>query len=130
MGLETLGVAVGGALGSLCRWWLSELFLRLGLGFFPWATLLANASGSFLIGLVATLTGPDGRVVLLPELRLAVMVGFCGGYTTFSAFSLQTLALVQGGNFREAAANVILSLVVCLLAVWLGHLAAAAINRF
>jgi CrcB protein len=129
MGLETLGVAVGGAIGSLCRWWLSELFLRLGLGFFPWATLLANVSGSFLIGLVATLTGPDGRVVVLPELRLAVMVGFCGGYTTFSAFSLQTLALVQGGNFREAAANVILSLVVCLLAVWLGHVAAAAINR-
>jgi len=129
MGFETLGVAVGGAIGSLCRWWLSELFLRLGLGFFPWATLLANVSGSFLIGLVATLTGPDGRVVVLPELRLAVMVGFCGGYTTFSAFSLQTLALVQGGHFREAAANVILSLVVCLLAVWLGHVAAAAINR-
>jgi CrcB protein len=129
MGFETLGVAVGGAIGSLCRWWLSELFLRLGLGFFPWATLLANVSGSFLIGLVATLTGPDGRVVVPPELRLAVMVGFCGGYTTFSAFSLQTLALVQGGNFREAAANVILSLVVCLLAVWLGHVAAAAINR-
>jgi len=129
MGFETLGVAVGGALGSLCRWWLSELFLRLGLGFFPWATLLANVSGSFLIGLVAALTGPDGRVVVQPELRLAVMVGFCGGYTTFSSFSLQTLALVQGGNFREAAANVILSLVVCLLAVWLGHVAAAAINR-
>ncbi|MCS6780323.1 MAG: fluoride efflux transporter CrcB [Geminicoccaceae bacterium] len=129
MGVDTLGVAVGGALGSLCRWWLSELFAKLGLGFFPWATLLANTSGSFLIGLVATLTGPDGRVTILPELRLAVMVGFCGGYTTFSSFSLQTLVLVQTGNFREAAANVILSVVVCLLAVWLGHLAAVLVNR-
>lgn len=129
MGLDALGVAVGGAVGSLCRWWLSEVFLRLGLGSFPWATILANVSGSFLIGLVATLTGPDGRVTILPELRLALMVGFCGGYTTFSSFSLQTLVLVQTGNFREAAGNVILSVVVCLVAVWLGHVAAAAINR-
>lgn len=129
MGLDALGVAVGGAVGSLCRWWLSELFLRLGLGSFPWATILANVSGSFLIGLVATLTGPDGRVTILPELRLALMVGFCGGYTTFSSFSLQTLVLVQTGNFREAAGNVILSVVVCLVAVWLGHVAAAVINR-
>lgn len=129
MGVEALGVAIGGALGSLCRWWLSELFLRLGLGFFPWATLLANVSGSFLIGLLATLTGPDGRVTILPELRLALMVGFCGGYTTFSSFSLQTLALLQTGEVREAAANVLLSLVLCLLAVWLGHLLAAAFNR-
>ncbi len=129
MGLDALGVAIGGAVGSLCRWWLSELFLRIGLGSFPWATILANVSGSFLIGLVATLTGPDGRMIVSPELRSAVMVGFCGGYTTFSSFSLQTLALVQGGNFRAAAANVILSMVVCLAAVWVGHVAAAAINR-
>lgn len=129
MGLDALGVAVGGAVGSLCRWWLSELFLRLGLGLFPWATMLANVSGSFLIGLVATLSGPDGRLVISPELRLAIMVGFCGGYTTFSSFSLQTLSLVQTSDVRAAAANVVLSLVACLLAVWLGHLAAAAINR-
>lgn len=126
---NSLAVALGGAVGSLCRYWLSELFAALGLATFPWATILANVSGSFLIGLIATLTGPDGRVLASPETRLLLMVGFCGGYTTFSSFSLQTLALAREGNWPEATANVTLSLVVCLGAVWFGHICAVALNR-
>ena len=74
---------------------------RVGDGVFPWATLVANVSGSFLIGLIAALTGPDGRLLVAPELRLFLMVGICGGYTTFSSFSLQTLTLAQGGEWAR-----------------------------
>lgn len=126
---SALAVAVGGALGSLLRYWLAELFLLLGVSAFPWATLVANVSGSFVIGAIATLTGPDGRLLVSPELRLFWMVGVCGGYTTFSSFSLQTLVLAQAGDGLRAALNVALSVVTCLLAVWLGHMAAAWLNR-
>ena len=66
--LNSLAVAVGGALGSLARFWLAELFVALGVVAFPWATLVANVSGSLLIGLIAALTGPDGRLLVAPEL--------------------------------------------------------------
>lgn len=125
----SLAVALGGALGSLGRYWLGELLGRLGATAFPWSTLLANVSGSFLIGLIATLTGPDGRLLVLPEWRLFWLAGICGGYTTFSSFSLQTLTLAQNGEWGRAGLNVVLSLALCLLAVWLGHVAAASFNR-
>ena len=121
---NSLAVAVGGALGSLARFCLAELFVAWGMVAFPWATLVANVSGSFLIGVIAALTGPDGRLLVAPELRLFWMVGICGGYTTFSSFSLQTLTMAQGGDWVAPALNVLLSLVLCLLAVWLGYLAA------
>ena len=98
--MNSLAVAVGGAIGSLARFWLAELFVALGMSAFPWATLLANVSGSMLIGVIAALTEPDGRLLVAPELRLFWMVGICGGYTTFSSFSLQTLTLAQGENGR------------------------------
>lgn len=126
---NSLAVALGGAIGSLARYWLAELFAWLGMSEFPWATLLANVSGSFLIGLVAGLTGPDGRLLVAPVLRLFWIVGICGGYTTFSSFSLQTLTLAQGGAWVRAGLNVALSLVLCLVAVWLGYVAAAWLNR-
>lgn len=126
---NSLAVALGGALGSLGRYWLAELLAALGLTDFPWATLLANVSGSFVIGFIATLTGPDGRLLVAPEWRLFWLVGICGGYTTFSSFSLQTLTLAQGGAWARAGANIALSLVLCLLAVWLGRVAAAWLNR-
>ena len=126
---SSFAVALGGAAGSLARYWLAELFAASGMSAFPWATLAANVSGSFLIGLVAALTGPDGRVLVAPELRLFWMVGVCGGYTTFSSFSLQTLTQAQGGEWGKAGLNVALSVVLCLLAVWLGYLAAAWFNR-
>lgn len=126
---SSLAVAAGGAIGSLARFWLAEAFVALGMVYFPWATLVANVSGSFLIGVIAALTGPDGRLLVSPELRLFWMVGICGGYTTFSSFSLQTLTLAQGGEWGRAVLNVVLSLVLCLIAVWLGYMAAAHFNR-
>ena len=119
---NSLAVAAGGAIGSLARFWLAELFVALGMAAFPWATIATNVSGSFIIGLIAALTGPDGRLLVAPELRLFWMVGI-------SSFSLQTLTLAQGGEWLRAALNVVLSLVLCLLAVWLGYVAAAYVNR-
>ncbi|HVG89726.1 MAG TPA: CrcB family protein, partial [Gaiellales bacterium] len=101
----------------------------LGLVTFPWATLVANVSGSLLIGLIAALTGPHGRLLVAPELRLFWMVGICGGYTTFSSFSLQTLTLAQVGDWARAGLNAGLSLVLCLAAVALGYMIGAWLNR-
>ncbi len=118
-----LWIALGSALGGVARHWCGTLAAeRFGTAF-PWGTLLVNALGSFAIGLFATLTGPDGRLLVSTQARQFVMVGQCGGYTTFSAFSLQTLDLVRGGELDRAGLNVLGSVALCLLAVWLGHLA-------
>ena len=96
---------------------------------FPWATLIVNVTGSFIIGFFATLTGPDGRVFVGTEGRQFVMTGICGGYTTFSSFSLQTLNLVRDGEMVLAGSNIGLSFLLCLLSVWAGHIAASALNQ-
>ncbi len=127
--LNSLSVAVGGALGSLARFWLAELFAGLGIVSLPWATLVANVSGSLLIGLIAAVTGPDGRLLVAPEWRLFWMIGICGGYTTFSSFSLQTLTLAQGGEWPRALLYIGLSVILCLVAVWLGYMIGAWFNR-
>ena len=95
---------------------------------FPWGTLLVNIIGSMAIGLFATLTGPEGRLFVPGEWRQFFMVGICGGFTTFSSFSLQTLTLALGGEWPEAILNIVLSLVLCLLGVWGGHVLAQWIN--
>jgi len=95
---------------------------------FPWGTLIVNVVGSFIIGFFATLTGPDGRIFVGTTARQFVMVGLCGGYTTFSSFSLQTLNLVSDGEWVQASFNIAGSVVLCLLAVWLGHIAAFSLN--
>jgi CrcB protein len=125
-----LWVALGSAIGGVGRFALSIWFAERIVDAFPWATLIVNVSGSFVIGLFATLTGPDGRFLAGDSARQFVMVGLCGGYTTFSAFSLQTLDLVRIGDWPRAIAYILASVVLCLLAVWLGHLAAVAINRW
>ncbi|MFZ1427158.1 MAG: fluoride efflux transporter CrcB [Geminicoccaceae bacterium] len=126
---SSIMVALGGAVGSLARFWLAEALVALGMTWFPWATLVANVSGSFLIGLIAALTGPDGRLLVSPDVRLFWMVGLCGGYTTFSSFSLQTLTLAQNGDWTKAGLNIALSLVLCLLAVAVGFAIATHFNR-
>jgi CrcB protein len=93
---------------------------------FPWGTLVINVSGSFVIGFFATLTGPDGRVFAGSTVRQFVMIGICGGYTTFSSFSLQTLELARAGSWLEAGGNIVLSVVLCLAAVWAGYALGAA----
>jgi len=92
------------------------------------ATIIVNVTGSFVIGFFATLTGPDGRLLVSSTVRQFVMIGICGGYTTFSSFSLQTLTLAQDGEWLWAGANIVLSVVLCLLVVWLGHVAAVALD--
>ncbi len=121
-------VAGGGALGSVARFWFSGVVARRFGETFPWGTLLVNVSGCFVIGFFATLTGPDGRWIVASSARQFVMIGICGGYTTFSSFSLQTLTLVRDGEWFRAGANVVLSVVLCLISVWLGHLMAANLN--
>ena len=127
--LEYLIIAVGGALGSVARFWVSGFVAQRAGEFFPVGTLVVNITGSFVIGLFATLTDPEGRFLASPGVRQFVMLGICGGYTTFSSFSLQTLNLARDGEWLAAGANAVLSLVACLVAVWLGHMLALTINR-
>ena len=124
-----LAVALGSALGGVARYGLSGLVARSFGETFPWGTLIVNVLGSFLIGFVATLAGPDGRVLVSPVTRQFWMPGIFGGFTTFSSFSLQTLSLAQDGEWTRALANVTLSVALCLLGVWLGASLAAAVNR-
>ena len=122
-------VALGGALGTTGRFWLSGLIANKFGQTFPWGTLVINVTGSFAIGFFARLTDPEGRYLVSPAFRSFFMIGICGGYTTFSSFSLQTLALARDGEWFKAGANSVLSLVLCLLGVWLGHLLAATLNQ-
>src|SRR5271169_6580474 len=111
-----LWIMLGGALGTGARYWCSGFVARTIGETFPWGTLMINVTGSLIIGLFATLTGPDGRLFVGATARQFVMIGICGGYTTFSSFSLQTLTLAQDGEWLWAGANVVFSVVLCLLA--------------
>jgi CrcB protein len=121
-------IAVGSGLGGIVRYWCSGIAARTIGETFPWGTLIVNVVGSFIIGFFATVTGPDGRVFVSTTTRQFVMVGFCGGYTTFSSFSLQTLNLMNDGEWTYAVTNAAASVFACLLAVWIGHVAAVGLN--
>ncbi len=121
-------VMAGGALGTGARYAVSGLVAASIGETFPWGTLIINITGSFVIGFFFTLTAPDGRLFVSGGTRQFVMTGFCGGYTTFSSFSLQTLNLARGGEWLRAGGNITGSVVLCLAAVWLGHLLAATLN--
>ena len=123
-----LWIALGSALGGMARYACSNLAVAWLGPTFPWGTLIINVLGSFVIGFFGALTGPDGRLMVSGDTRQFVMVGLCGGYTTFSSFSLQTLNLAQEGDFLRAGLNIGGSVVLCLLSVWLGYVAAAALN--
>ncbi|HVV02375.1 MAG TPA: fluoride efflux transporter CrcB [Verrucomicrobiae bacterium] len=126
--LNYILVAIGGALGSVARYWVSGVIAdRLGSSF-PWGTFLVNVTGCFAIGFFAALTAAGGRWSASPHTRVWFMTGVCGGYTTFSSFSLQTLNLAQEREWLYAGGNAVGSLVCCLAGVWLGHVAASAIN--
>ena len=124
-----LWVALGSALGGLGRYWCgSAVALRYGDSF-PWGTLMVNVLGSLLIGLVATLAVAEGRMLLDTTTRQFLMIGVLGGFTTFSSFSLQSLNLMQEGEWIAAFAYVLGSVFLCLLGVWLGHMLGVTVNR-
>ncbi len=122
-------IGLGSALGGIARYWVSIVIDQRFGETFPLGTLVVNVTGSFLIGLLATSTGHEGRIFLPPIFRQFLMIGICGGYTTFSSFSLQTLTLIQNGDWLKAGANTFLSVILCLVAVWLGHLLAMSFNQ-
>jgi CrcB protein len=122
-------VAVGSIIGGSGRWLVSEL-LHAGFPYaLPWGTLAVNVTGSFVIGFYAAITGPDGRISASAVQRQFVMTGICGGYTTFSVFSLETVRLAEAGQLSLAGLNVSLSLAGCLVAVWRGFVLATWLSR-
>ena len=124
-----IAVGLGSGLGAAARYLCSVgVVAAFGAGF-PWSTLIVNVLGSFVIGFYATLTEPGGPLFPDPATRHFVLTGFCGGFTTFSIFSLETLLLAQAGDLFFAAANIAVSLVLWLMAAWTGHAVAQRISR-
>ncbi len=124
-----LWIALGSALGGVGRYWCSGVIARHIGEVFPWGTLSVNVVGSLLIGLVATVSDPDGRLLMGPTARQFLMIGVFGGFTTFSSFSLQVLYMVRDGDWIPASLYILGSVALCLIGVWLGHALGIAINR-
>ena len=120
-------VAIGGAVGSLARYLISIWAMPISRDL-PLGTIGINISGSFIIGFFGTLTLAHGRYPVSENWRLVAMVGICGGFTTFSSFSLQTLDLIRSGAMVRAGANIVASVVLCVAAVAFGHFIAAQFN--
>lgn len=120
-----LYIAAGGALGSIARYWMAgAIDGRLNTNF-PWGTVLVNIAGSFAIGVFAAMAAGDGGrwgqgAILGESTRLFLIIGICGGFTTFSSFSLQTLALLREGLLLRAGGNIAISVIVCVAATWAG----------
>jgi CrcB protein len=131
--LQYLVIALGGGLGSMLRFFLGNLIdsnVQKTGTIFPLGTMIVNITGCFIIGFVFTIsTGTGARVYLSPLTRNFITIGVLGGYTTFSSFSWQTLALAQDGQWWSAAANVVFSVVLCLVGVWLGAMLASSLNQ-
>ena len=125
---EYLWVALGSALGGMARYGIGQAASQVWGTAFPWGTILINVVGSFIISFFGTLTLPAGPLPASKSLRIFVMVGICGGFTTFSSFSLQTLELARGDDWLGAIANIALSLILCLAAVASGFLAARRVG--
>jgi len=123
-----LWIFFGSGLGGLARFALSGLIADRFGETFPWGTFVVNVTGSFIIGFVATITAPDGRLLVGSTTRQFVMSGILGGFTTYSSFSLQTLALARDGEWFRAGANALGTFSLCFIAVWLGYLCAAWLN--
>jgi CrcB protein len=120
-------VALGGALGSVGRAWVGSHAARLlGIGF-PWGTMIINVVGSAVIGIVAATALAPSRSFLTTDLRIFLMVGVCGGFTTFSSFSLQTFELLREGRMAAAFANILLSVCLCVIVTAAGYLATASL---
>ncbi|HEX3989044.1 MAG TPA: fluoride efflux transporter CrcB [Verrucomicrobiae bacterium] len=123
-------VGLGSVCGGMARYWMSGLANAKWGEQFPWGTIIINITGSFLIGSLSAMVLPEGR---LTTSRIVVtqllMYGLCGGFTTFSSFSLNTLTLARHGQWLWAFANVMISVAACLVAVWLGFMVGDMLNR-
>ena len=116
-----LVVAIGSAIGGVSRYGVGLLAARAWGVAFPWGTLLINIVGSFVIALFGAMTLANGPMPMSTNMRAFVMIGFCGGFTTFSSFSLQTMALLQAGETVAAALYILASVGLCLAGVFLGY---------
>jgi CrcB protein len=126
--LNCVLVFFGAGAGGVSRYWASGIIANRYGASFPWGTLFVNVTGSFIIGFFNTITAPEGRWLVGPAARNCFMTGFCGGYTTFSSFSLQTLSLAQDEEWLYAGGNAVLNLTLCLIAVWLGYVLAEVLK--
>lgn len=116
--LQIAAIAGGGAVGALMRFWVAGwVYGLLGRGF-PWGTLVVNVSGSLVMGFLYVMLVE--RMNVAPEWRALLLVGFLGAFTTFSTFSLETLNLIEDGQLLRAMMNVLLSVVLCITAAWVG----------
>ncbi|HEC75536.1 MAG TPA: fluoride efflux transporter CrcB [Methylophaga aminisulfidivorans] len=115
---QLIAIAAGGAIGSILRFLVSNGVYRIFGKDFPYGTLSVNVLGSFLMGLLFILFVE--REIVSVELRSAVLVGLLGAFTTFSTFSIETITLLEDGELIKAMVNVVLSVVVCITATWIG----------
>jgi fluoride exporter len=120
--LNALLVMLGGGIGALARYWLQGLVHRSTGPGFPYGTVVVNVAGCFVIGLL--MVGMEERFLVNPSLRIFLTIGILGGFTTFSSFSYETIALMRDGEILFASLNVIISVVVCLGATYIGTIAA------
>ena len=115
---QILGIMLGGAVGALFRYFVSNgIYLLLGRGF-PYGTLAVNVMGSFLMGMLTILLIEKGDVS--EAVKLMLLVGFLGAFTTFSTFSMDTLNLINQGQILRAFLNMFLNVGICVFAVWVG----------
>jgi fluoride exporter len=115
-------IGTGGFLGSVLRYWTSVNAYKVFGEKFPYGTFVVNALGCLLIGFIAEIS--ENRFLVSPEIRIFLMIGFLGGYTTFSTFGYETFVLLQDKDYLTAFANIFLSVIVCLASVWIGTIIA------
>ena len=120
-------IGIGSGLGGVLRYWLSGIVAEKIGETFPWGTMTVNVIGSLLIGLLAAFVDSE-RILMGPGNRVFLMMGFCGGFTTFSSFSLQTLRLMQDNEWLHAGGNILFSVVLCLIGVFIGYKLGQLIN--
>ncbi|HKE56156.1 MAG TPA: fluoride efflux transporter CrcB [Pyrinomonadaceae bacterium] len=123
--MKTILIGLAGLIGTLCRYWLSGLVARQYGETFPWGTMAVNLSGCLLAGVIFYLT--EERFLVNPTLRIVIMIGFLGGFTTFSSYGLQTFSLLRNGEVGLATLNVAASNVLGLILVWAGYAVAKAL---
>ena len=119
--LRFLVVFVGSGIGGTCRYWLSSFVQRNMVAYFPYGTLTVNLLGSFILGMM--IFGLDEKELINPSLKLFIGIGFCGGFTTFSTFSLETFNLLKDAEFLFAGLNILANLILTILGIYFAYLA-------